>query len=80
MRVRGEAMGSEYGETRTAIAGAGRYKLRIKPHDGIRAALTQGKSLTVRLTVLFKPAGTRHQIGEGSTVRVHGTRPRRGAS
>ena len=80
VRVRGEAMGSEYGETRTAIAGAGRYKLRIKPRAGIRAALTQGKTLTVRLAVLFKPAGTSGQIGEGSTVRVHGTRPRRGAS
>lgn len=79
VRVRGEAMGSEYGETRTAIAAAGRYKLRIKPHDGTRAALKQGKSLTVRLVVLFRPAGTRNQIVESTTVRVHGTRPRRGA-
>ncbi len=62
---------ARYGHTRLAIATAGTYKLHIKPSTKALAALKQGKTLTVRVTVVFTPAGTTDHISKTTTVSVH---------
>ncbi len=59
-----------YGESATWLDAAGRYTLRVKPRNKIRAALKQGESLTVRLTVRFEPAGTSEEIDNSASVEV----------
>jgi hypothetical protein len=60
-----------YGRARLAIAVAGTYKLHVKPSDKVLTALRKNKTLTVRLTLVFTPAGTTDHIHTTATVRVH---------
>jgi hypothetical protein len=59
-----------YRRTRLAIDVAGTYKLHIKPGGKVLAALRKGKTLTVRVVLIFTPAGTTDHIQETTTVRV----------
>ena len=59
-----------YGRASLKIVTAGTYKLRIKPSGKALTALKQGKTLTVRATVVFTPAGTTDHISKTTTVRV----------
>jgi hypothetical protein len=59
-----------YGRATLAIATAGTYKLHIKPSGKVLAALKKGKTLRVRLTVIFTPAGTTDHISETAMVSV----------
>ncbi|MFZ2114296.1 MAG: hypothetical protein WAU77_11290 [Solirubrobacteraceae bacterium] len=60
-----------YGRTRLAIITAGTYKLRIKPSAVVLTALRRGKTLAVRVTVVFTPTGTTDHISKMTTVVVH---------
>ena len=51
-----------YGQTALAAPGAGTYKLRIKPGARALRALRRGRTLNVRLTLVFSPFGTADQI------------------
>jgi hypothetical protein len=48
----------QYGRVVMTVTKAGRYMLRIKPTKKVLAALKKGKTLYVKLTLLFKPQGT----------------------
>jgi VCBS repeat-containing protein len=61
---------TRYGRTRLKIAAAGTYKLHIRPSTKVLAALKKGKTLTVRLEVVFTPTGTTDHISKTTTVRV----------
>jgi hypothetical protein len=60
-----------YGRSTLAIATAGSYKLHIKPSQKVLAALKNGKTLQIRVTVIFTPSGTTSYIPETTTVSVH---------
>jgi hypothetical protein len=61
-----------YGHDHLHVTTAGKYKLRIKPSARVLAALTQGKALHVKLTLVFTPTGTSDHIRSVRyiTVRV----------
>jgi hypothetical protein len=61
---------TRYGRTTLAIATAGTYKLHIRPSTKVLAALKTGKTLTVRLSVVFTPTGTTAHISNSTTIRV----------
>jgi hypothetical protein len=61
---------AHYRRTRLAIDVAGTYKLHIKPGGKVLAALRKGKTLTVRVVLIFTPAGTTDHIQETTTARV----------
>lgn len=60
-----------YGRAGLVIATAGTYKLRIKPTTNVISVLKKGKTLTVRVTLVFTPAGTTDHISKTTTVSVH---------
>jgi hypothetical protein len=62
---------ARYERTRLAIATAGTYKLHIKPSTEVLTALKQGKTLTIRATVVFTPGGTTDHISKMTMVTVH---------
>jgi hypothetical protein len=72
-RMRTECIDSapvRYGRATLAIAAAGTYKLHIKPSRKVLATLKKGKTLQVRVTVIFTPSGTTYHISETTTVNV----------
>jgi hypothetical protein len=62
---------ARYRRETSAITTAGTHRLHVKPNGNVLAALRQGKTLTVRLTIIFTPSGTTDHISERTTVRVH---------
>lgn len=60
-----------YGQARLAVPTAGTYKLLITPSAGVLAALKKGKTPSVRLTLVFTPAGTTDHIVETASATVH---------
>ena len=60
-----------YGRVTLRVATAGTYKLDVKPTSRVLSALKKGKTLTVRLTLLFTPAGTTDHIIERASANVH---------
>jgi hypothetical protein len=60
-----------YGHASLTASAAGRYRLIIKPSAKVRAALRQGRKLSVRLTFTFTPAHTSVRLTHSSTVSVH---------
>jgi VCBS repeat-containing protein len=61
----------QYGLVKLTIPSAGKYKLKLKPSAKALAALKQGKSLRVKLTLEFTPAGTTTHLLSTTTVKVH---------
>jgi hypothetical protein len=59
-----------YGRTKLRITTAGIYKIHIRPSGKVLAALGKGKTLTVRATVVFTPAGATDHIFKTTTVGV----------
>ncbi len=59
-----------YGQIKVTIAGAGKYKLKLKPSAAALAALRKGKHLNVKLTLEFTPAGTTTHILSTKFVQV----------
>jgi hypothetical protein len=59
-----------YGKVTLAVPAAGMQKLRIKPSGKILAAPRNGKTLSVRVTLVFTPAGTTDRLTQTSTVTV----------
>jgi hypothetical protein len=60
-----------YGHASAAIAKAGRYRVIIKPASKVLKALKKGKTLSVRLTLSFVPAGTTLHLVNATSVTVH---------
>ena len=60
-----------YGHASTTITKAGRYRVVITPAGPVRKALKKGKTLHVRLTLTFIPAGTDLHLITATTVTVH---------
>ncbi len=60
-----------YGLAKLTVPAAGKYKLKLKPSAKVLAALKQGKSLRVKLTLEFTPAGTTTHLLSTTTVKVH---------
>jgi len=60
-----------YGRATLAIPAAGIYRLHVKPGAKVLAALKKGKTLGVRLTLVFTPAATADHITETTSARVH---------
>jgi hypothetical protein len=60
-----------FGLVKLAIPAAGTYKIEIKPSGKVLAALKKGKTLDVRVTLVFTPAGTTTKITKVSSVRLH---------
>jgi len=60
-----------YGLAKLAIPAAGKYKLVLKPSAMALAALHKGKSLKVKLTLEFTPAGTTTHLLSTTIVKVH---------
>jgi VCBS repeat-containing protein len=60
-----------YGRVKITIPSAGKYKLKLKPSAKALAALKQGKTLHVKVTLVFTPAGTTTHILNVKVVRVH---------
>jgi hypothetical protein len=65
-----------YGKGRLVVPLAGVYKIHVKPSGRVLAALKRGKTLTVRLKVVFTPAHTTDHIVVTSTARVHLQKPK----
>jgi VCBS repeat-containing protein len=60
----------KFGLVKLAIPTPGTYKIDIKPSGKVLAALKKGKTLAVRITVVFTPAGTTTQLTKVSAVRL----------
>jgi hypothetical protein len=60
-----------YGHVRVTVTKPGHYKFRIKPSGRILAALKSGKTLHVKVTLVFTPAGTTDHIRSVRYVTVH---------
>jgi hypothetical protein len=60
-----------FGKHKIAIPTPGVYKLRIKPTAAVRAALKKGKTLKVRLTLVFTPALTTVHTTKTTTIKLH---------
>jgi hypothetical protein len=60
-----------YGRVKITIPSAGKYKLKLKPSGKALAALKKGKTLNVKVTLVFTPAGTTTHILNVKVVRVH---------
>ncbi len=60
-----------FGRTHLNVTRAGRYKLRLKPSKKVLAALKKGKTLNVKTTLVFTPAGTVTHLRHVVTVKVH---------
>ena len=60
-----------YGHASTKIAKAGRYRVIITPSTKALKALRKGKTLNVRLTLTFVPAGTAVDLVDATNVTVH---------
>ncbi len=61
----------QYGRVKLTIPSAGKYKFKLKPSGKALAALKKGKTLNVKVTLLFTPAGTTTHILNTKFVRVH---------
>jgi hypothetical protein len=61
----------KFGLVKLAIPTPGSYKIDIKPSGKVLAALKKGKTLDVRVTVVFTPAGTTLRLTEVSSVKLH---------
>lgn len=57
--------------TRLTITAPGKYKVRIKPTKSVLKVLDSGKSVHVKLTLVFTPAGTTDHITSVREVTVH---------
>jgi hypothetical protein len=68
---------ARYGQRVLTIAAAGRYKLHVKPSGKVLAALQKGRTLTIRVDLIFTPAGTTARLTASSTVSVRLKRRRR---
>jgi hypothetical protein len=66
-----------YGRHVLTIAAAGAYKLHVKPSGKVLVALERGRTLTIRVNLVFTPAGTTDRLTASSTVSVHLKRRRR---
>jgi hypothetical protein len=60
-----------YGQVTLSVPSAGKYKLAIKPSGKALAALEKGKTLNVKLTLEFTPAGTTTHLTSTAFVKVH---------
>ena len=60
-----------YGRVTLNVATAGRYKLDVEPTGRVLSALKKGKTLTVRLILVFTPASTTDHITETISAKVH---------
>jgi hypothetical protein len=60
-----------YGHLRLLVSKPGHYKLRIKPSKTVLAALKKGRTLHVKLKLVFTPAGTADHIRSVRYVTVH---------
>jgi Divergent InlB B-repeat domain len=60
-----------YGQSTLTIASAGTEKIHVKPSSKVSAALKHGKTLRVRVTLVFTPTGTADHITESATATVH---------
>jgi hypothetical protein len=60
-----------YGHSTLTAHKAGRYRLSIRPSGRVLAALRKGRSLGVRLTLTFTPAGTTLHLVKETSVTVH---------
>jgi hypothetical protein len=60
-----------YGQVKLTIPAAGKYRLKLEPSGKALAALKRGKSLNVKVTLEFTPAGTATHILDVKVVRVH---------
>jgi hypothetical protein len=67
-----------FGGVKHAILTAGIYRFHIKPAGKVLAALKKGDRLTVRVTVVFTPAGTTDHISQTIAVRLHLKQAHRG--
>lgn len=74
VRIHGKCVGDKpvaYGRVHFTATKAGHYMLRIKPSAAIAAALRRGKTLGVKLTLVFTPAGTSDHLRSVRYVTVH---------
>jgi hypothetical protein len=60
----------KFGLVKLAIPTPGTYKIDIGPSGKVLAALKKGKTLAVRITVVFTPAGTTTRLTKVSSVRL----------
>jgi hypothetical protein len=61
----------KYGRATLSITKAGRYKFHIKPSKAVLSALKKVKTVHVKLTLVFTPAGSTEHITRVSYVTVH---------
>lgn len=69
-----------YGRTKLVVPAAGRYKLKLKPSTSALAALKRGKTLNVKLSLVFTPTGTTTHVLSTKFVKVHLKPKHRGKS
>jgi uncharacterized repeat protein (TIGR02543 family) len=60
-----------YGQSVLIVSAAGTDKLDVKPSGKVLPALRKGRTLAIRVTLIFTPAGTTDHITEVSTTTVH---------
>jgi hypothetical protein len=60
-----------YGLTTFAVAAAGTETVHLKPSGKVLAALRKGRSLNIRVTLVFTPAGTTDRVTESTSVKLH---------
>jgi hypothetical protein len=60
-----------YGRSLLTVSAPGAYKLGVKPSGKVLAALRKGRTLVVRVTLIFTPAETTEHLTEVSTTTVH---------
>jgi hypothetical protein len=60
-----------YGRVTLKVPTAAIYKLAVKPTSRVFSALKRGKTLSVRLTLVFTPAGTTDHITETISAKVY---------
>jgi hypothetical protein len=61
----------KYGKGKLAITAPGIYKLHFKPSGTVLAALKKGKTLNVRLTLVFTPASTTVHLTKTASAKLH---------
>jgi hypothetical protein len=60
-----------YGQSVLTVSAPGTSKIDVKPSGKVLAALRKGRTLAIRVTLIFTPAETTDHITEVSTTTVH---------
>ena len=60
-----------FGQSTLTVATAGTDRLHVEPSGKVLSALRKGKTLVVRVTLIFTPAGTTDHIAEVVNATVH---------